>query len=152
MSVCTFIASNKPLPEYRPPRDYPLEINIDEGRVHDGGTDDNFSLLPFEDVRSYSHKAYAVRLEWNYYTEGRGERLLEYIRSALAAEDTIELWHVWLGGHYEYKESPVVGRRSIALAELSAKDIYELDSGEIWIRPDRRYPERPSFYCLTVRR
>lgn len=44
MSYCLFIASDSPLPEYRPPVDYPLHIDVNKGTVYDGDADD-----PWED-------------------------------------------------------------------------------------------------------
>lgn len=101
MSVCTFIASNSPLYEVAPQKEYPLIINVDEGTIYDGGTDDNFSLHTFTDVQSYTAKKYGVYLEWNY-TDGRAEKILAYIKNALEYDTTIEIWHVWLMDYYEY--------------------------------------------------
>lgn len=42
MSVCTFIASDSPLYEVAPQKEYPLAINVDENTICDGGADDNF--------------------------------------------------------------------------------------------------------------
>ena len=42
MSLCTFIASDRPLREVAPQKEYPLVVNVDEGTVYDGGADDNF--------------------------------------------------------------------------------------------------------------
>ena len=151
MSVCTFIASDHPLAEVMPPQDYPIHINIDEGTVDDGGADDNFSLRNFAEVGCYSDKQYGVTLEW-HYTEGRARRIAAYIEDALQQTDAIELWHVWLTDYYEYEDSPVIHRQTISAAELTAEDIRELDDAEIFNKPDKRYPERPSFYCLTVTR
>jgi len=78
MSVCTFIASDFPLPQVAPSQEYPLEINIDEGTIYDGGADDNFFLHTFEDVQSYTDKKYGVWLEW-HYTDGRAEKILKYM-------------------------------------------------------------------------
>ena len=36
MSVCTFIASNCPLTEVSPEKEYTLEINLDNGTINDG--------------------------------------------------------------------------------------------------------------------
>ena len=95
MSVCTFIASDKPLSEYSPLRDYPFNINIDTGMVDDGGADDNCCLHQL-DCFDYTDKKYAVGLEWRY-TEGRAAKIVDYIRENLKNADSIELWHVWLG-------------------------------------------------------
>ena len=40
MSVCTFIASNYPLKEVAPEKEYSLEINLDSGTIDDGGAYD----------------------------------------------------------------------------------------------------------------
>lgn len=146
MSVCTFIASDHPLPAVRPERDYPLHINIDTGEIYDGGADDNFFLHPFAEVDAYSKKRYGVWLEWNY-TSGRGERILEYIRAALENDDTVEFWHVWLMGYYEYDERPVMREFSASIDELTPEDIHELDESEIWNNKDKN---RPSFYRLVI--
>lgn len=50
MSVCTFIASNCPLAEVAPEKEYPIAINLDNGTFDDGGADDNYFFLPFRDV------------------------------------------------------------------------------------------------------
>jgi len=44
LSICTFIASDSPLCEAAPQKEYPLAICVDEGRVYDGGADDNAYL------------------------------------------------------------------------------------------------------------
>ena len=51
MSVCTFIASDFPLTEVAPVQDYPLEINLDNGTIYDGGADDNYFLHFFKMFR-----------------------------------------------------------------------------------------------------
>lgn len=67
-----------PLPEY----DY-LAINVDDGTIDDGGADDNFALRTYPDSFLYTDKAFAVCLDWAYYTEGRARQLIDYIGSAL---------------------------------------------------------------------
>ena len=44
MSVCKFIAADIPLPEVKPPKEYPVHIDIDKGIIEDGGADDNKQL------------------------------------------------------------------------------------------------------------
>ncbi len=149
MSVCTFIASDIPLEEIAPSKDYPLEIDIDSGTIYDAGADDNYFLHTFKDAEDYTDKKYAVCLEW-YYTDGRAKRIIEYIKSALHKTDSIELWHVWLMDYYEFEDRPVIHRRTISVSELSAQHIRDIDSAEIWNRSDKMYPDRPSFYCLTI--
>lgn len=149
MSVCTFIASECPLPEVAPTQEYPCEINIDTGTIYDGGADDNYFLISFPDVSDYTNKKYGVYLEWNY-TDGRAEQILKYIREALDKTEEIELWHVWLGGYYEYEDSPVIHKRTLTIEEMTVREIYELDNADIWNHPDKNIPSRPSFYRLII--
>ena len=110
MSVCTFIASNSPLMEFKPSQNYPLEINIDKGKINDGGANDNYFLHKFNDVENYTEKKYGVWIEWDY-TDGRANQILEYIKNALNHTDSIELWRVWLMYCYDYEEMPVIQKK-----------------------------------------
>lgn len=95
MSACIFFASDAPLPGVFPPPEYDyLAINVDDGTIDDGGADDNFSLRTYPDSFLYTDKAFAVCLDWAYYTEGRARRLIDYIGSALKSAPCVELWHV----------------------------------------------------------
>ena len=151
MSVCTFIVSDHPLPIHKPSEDHPLEINLDLGTVYDGDADDNFFLHTFKDVQSYSHKKHGVWLEWRY-TDGRAKQILKYIKDALQYTDFVELWHVWLTDYYEYEDSPVIHSQTIPISELTESHIKELDNAEIWNVSDKTYPNRPSFYRMTIKR
>lgn len=151
MSVCTFIAADVPLQEVAPSKEYPIHIDIDNGIIDDGGADDNFYLRRFPDVQDYTDKKYGVSLEWNY-TDGRAEQILDYMRDAIEKAESIEFWHVWLMDYYEYEESPVFKKRTTSIGELTIRDIYELDSAEIWNGSDKQLPSRPSFYCLKITR
>ena len=110
MSVCKFIASDASLSEVAPRKDYPLEINIDNGTIYDGGADDNYFLLSFGAVSDYTNKKHAVYLEWNY-TDGRAEQILEYIKENLKKTEEIELWHVWLMDYYEFEDRPFIHKK-----------------------------------------
>lgn len=80
MSACIFFASDAPLPEVFPPPEYDyLAINVDDGTIDDGGADDNFALRTYPDSFLYTDKAFAVCLDWAYYTEGRARQLIDYI-------------------------------------------------------------------------
>lgn len=48
----------------------------------------------------------------------------------------------------DYREEIVV----ISIDELTTEHIKEIDNAVIWNSPDKRYPERASFYCLTITR
>lgn len=150
MSTCRFIASDMPLKEFAPSQDYPLEINIDNGTIYDGGADDNYFLNAFLSVEDYTDKKYGVCLEWNY-SDGRAKQIIEYIKNALRKSDSIEFWHVWLD-YYEFEDRPFIHKQSVSIDELTVEHIKEIDSAVIWNTPDKMYPERPSFYCLTIKR
>ena len=149
MSVCTFLAADVALQEVAPTKEYPLQIDIDNGKIYDGDADDNFFLNIFEDVQSYTDKKYGVCLEWAYYTDGRAEQILEYIKDVLQSTDSVEIWHVWLMDYYEYDERPVIRKNTMSINELTINEIKELDKAEIWNNQDSN---RPSFYCLKVTR
>ena len=151
MSVCKFIASDLPLPEFSPPQDYPFEIDLDNGTTYDGGADDNYFLFPFLSVGDYTDKKHGVYLEWDY-TDGRAKQIIEYIKTALQKTDIVEFWHVWLTDYYELEDRPFIHKKTISVDELTAEHIKEIDSAVIWNTPDKMYPERPSFYCLTIKR
>lgn len=65
---------------------------------------------------------------------------------------SIELWHVWLMDYYEFEDRPVIHRQTVSIDELTTKHIKEIDDAEIWNTPDKMYPNRPSFYCLEIKR
>ena len=143
MSVCTFIAANCPLPDVRPSKEYDVHIDIDTGVIDDGGADDNFYLFQFLDVRHYTDKQNAVKLEWYVYTEGRGQRIIDYITAALEQTETVEIWHVWLSDYDPSK----MKRKSIKVGELTPEDIHEIDEAVIWTD---KYSDTPTWYCLEV--
>ncbi len=151
MSICRFIASDLPLPEFAPSQDYPIEINVDNGTIYDGGADDNYFLNTFLSVGDYTNKKYGVYLEWDY-TDGRAKQIIEYIKAALQNTDAVEFWHVWLMDYYEFEERPFIHRKTIFIDELTTENIKDINDANVWNKPDKMYPDRPSFYCLTITR
>ena len=151
MSVCTFIAADIPLQEVAPSKEYPIHIDIDKGTIDDGGADDNYYLFSFRDVQDYTDKKYGVYLEWNY-TDGRAEQILDYMRNVLKEVEQIEFWKVWLMDYYEYEDSPVIHKRMISIEEMTIRDMKEIDNADIWNKPDKYLPSRPSFYRLIITR
>ncbi len=149
MSACRIIASDIPLTEFAPSQDYPLEINIDKGTMYDGGADDNYFLNTFANVQDYTEKKHGVSLEWQY-TDGRAKQIIEYIKTALLKTDCVEFWLVWLMDYYEFGDRPFIHKETISVNKLNIEHIKKIDSAEIWNTPDKMYPSRPSFYCLTV--
>ena len=133
MSACIFFASDAPLPEVFPPPEYDyLAINVDDGTIGDGGADDNFALRTYPDSFLYTDKAFAVCLDWAYYTEGRARQLIDYIGSA-----------------YLFDERPVVHRAAVRFDEFVVDDLRELGETDLW---NNKETNRLSFYCLTVTR
>lgn len=151
MSACKFIASDMHLVEFAPSRKYPLHIDLSNGTLDDGGADDNYFLISFENVARYTNRKYGVYLEWNY-TEGRAKKIIEYIKAALQETEVIEFWNVWLIDYYELEDRPFIHRKTIAIGELTVEHIKEMDNAIIWNTSDKMYPDRPSFYCLTITR
>ena len=149
MSVCTFIASDYPLRTHVPSRDYPLEINIDDGIIFDGDADDNFFLNPFLCAGDYCGREFCVSLEWNY-SDGRANQIIAYIKSVLLHTESIEIWHVWLEDYFEFEDRPFIHRKTISMKELTTAHIRDIHTAAIWNTPDKIYPNRPSFYCLTI--
>ena len=147
MSNCIFIASDSPLPEVKPSQDYPLHINVDTGTICDGGADDKYSLLTFDEVDLYCKKRYGVYLELPRFTEGRARQIMDYIRAALIQADCVEIWNVWLLGYWEYDDRPYIRKSTIHMEELTVDDIKEIIHAENWNNKDQN---RPSFYCLEV--
>jgi ATP sulfurylase len=43
-------------------------------------------------------------------------------------------------------------RQTISIDELTVKHIEEIDRSDVWNTPDKTHPNRPSFYCLEIRR
>ena len=151
MSVCTFIAADIPLQEVGPSKEYPIHIDIDKGTIDDGGADDNYYLFSFRDVQDYTDKKYGVYLEWNY-TDGRAEQILDYMRTVLKEVEQVEFWKVWLMDYYEYEDSPVIHKRMISIEEMTIQDMKEIENADIWNKPDKYLPNRPSFYRLIITR
>ena len=136
MSACIFIASDMPLVEYKPSQNYPIHINLDNGTIEDGGADDNYFLTFFESVEDY--------------TDGRAKQLIKYIKDGLNETSKIEIWHVWLMDYYELEDRPFVHKKTVHISELTTEHIKEIHNATIWNTPDKMFPKRPSFYCLTI--
>lgn len=93
----------------------------------------------------------SVCLEWNY-TDGRAKHIIENMKTTLQKSSDVESWKVWLMDYYEYEDRPFVHRKTIAISELTTEHIKEIEDAVIWNTPDKMYPQRPSFYCLTITR
>ncbi len=147
MSKCVFIAADCPLTEVRPSQNYPHHINVDTGVMYDSGADDDYFLLPFNEVDIYCKKKYGVSLELDRYTEGRAKQIIDYIKAALLHTDSVKLWNVCLIGYWEFEDRPHIHKRTIRIDELTVNDIKEINEAENWKNKDKN---RPSFYCMEI--
>ena len=108
--------------------DREVEFDIDTGEITDGGFDDDFSLFIADGMDDiYTEKKFTVALEWNYFTEGRAERVIEYIRENLRHTDEVEMWHIWMG----IGEKPIVRSKNIESSLLKPDDIRELMESDL---------------------
>ncbi len=128
MSVCTFLATNVPLPEVLPKSD----------------EDDSFFLFPFDEAGLYTNQKHALLPEWNC-TEEQSHRLIQYLREALRSAETVELWHVWLVDGWDYEDRPVFRHASLAIDDLLPEHLRELDDKEVLERAGRS-----TAYCLSI--
>lgn len=123
MSSLIYLASDAPLPEKHFPDNMEMCFYTDTGVLDDGGTDDCFELIPcmeYQDV--YTEKKYAVALGWNYYTEGRAAKLIDFIRENLLHTDEVEIWYIWMGSG----EKPIIRSKTILIDTLIPNDIHRL--------------------------
>ena len=102
MSFCTYMASDKPLPEsaYL----WPLSR---------GG----------EDI--YTEKAYIAQIVPDL-DDLSG--VLSYIQNHLKAAEELEVWHIWQGVESE----PVIRSQTITAGELTVEHIMELQSRDVF--------------------
>lgn len=128
--------------------DFEINIDTDTGSIFDGDADDNFALLQFRETRDYCHKPYGVYLEWNYFTEGRGRRIIEYIKKLTIQTNCVEIWSVWLGA-----ENPKIITNVIKNDDLKTchiKEFIDLDNfdSNILLKEDEYCKE--IYYCLKI--
>lgn len=50
------------------------------------------------------------------------------------------------------RTDPKIHKPSISINEMTIQDIKEIDNAEIWNKPDKQLPSRPSFYRLIITR
>ena len=101
MSLCTYMASNKPLPE----SDYLWPLSR-------GG----------EDI--YTEKANVAQIVPDL-DDLSG--VLSYIQNHMKAAEELELWHIWQGVESE----PVIRSQTVPVMEFTADYILELQSRDV---------------------
>ena len=133
MSCCTFLASNRPLPR------------VERQSGEDVG------LFPMQIVPLPCEMMCAAEVEAEM-TEEAAEQLLERIREALGSAETVELWRVWLMDYYEFEDRPYQHTFIRRFCDLTPEEVRAVADAEVWNKPDKDYPERPSFYRLIITR
>ena len=147
MSYCTFIAADCDLPEKAWPEESPLDIHVDTGTIYDGDADDNYALSALcNDCIRFTERKSAVELCWNYYTDGRAQQIIDYIKTALFSCEAVEIWRVWLALPSEGL-CPSVKEHIVPVDQLAPKDIALIDHADPF---DGEYNKYPVFYCLRV--
>ncbi|MBE6540864.1 MAG: hypothetical protein E7672_00230 [Ruminococcaceae bacterium] len=108
--------------------DRDIEFDLERGKIIDGGFDDDFSLFSADGMDDvYTEKKYTVELQWNCFTEGRAERVIEYIRENLRHTDEVEMWHIWMG----IGEMPIVRSKTVGISQLKPDDIRVLMESDL---------------------
>ena len=102
MSFCTYIASDKPLPE----SDYLWPLSRGS-----------------EDI--YTEKAYVAQIVPDLYDLSG---VLSYIQNHMKTAEEMELWHIWQGVESE----PVIRSQTIPVRELTVEHILELQSRDVF--------------------
>lgn len=106
-----------------------------------GKLDDDFAIYTLDPSMDdvYTEKKYRAALEWDY-TEGRAQKVMQYIREHLKHTEELELWHVWVG----LEAVPRIRRCPVSLDELVSDDLKELSDLEVWKEP-------VTHYCLVIK-
>ena len=126
--------------------DREVVFNIDTGEIDDGALDDDFALLSAEGCDSiYTEKEYAVYLEWNYYTEGRAQRIIDYIKQILRHTDEVEIWRIWMGTH----EHPLIRTTTRSITQLTPQDIQRMEDIPLFSEIEEQYG-LPVQYRLVI--
>ena len=102
MSICTYMASDKPLPE-----------SDDLWPLSRGG----------EDI--YTEKVYVAQIvpDLNDLTG-----VLSYIQNHLKTAEELELWHIWQGVESE----PVIRSQTVPVEEFTAEHIQQLQNRDVF--------------------
>ena len=134
MSVCTFFASDLLLPR------------VDR---REGG---EFGIFPLRLAPAPCERPFAAELEAPELSIESAERILFYIQNLLKSAESVELWRVWLMDYWEFEDRPYMHTSVCRFRDLTEEQIIALDRAEVWNKPDKNNPERPSFYRLIVTR
>lgn len=102
MSICTYLASDKPL------KDAPILWPLSHGA---------------SDI--YTEKPYVAQVEPELSDL---TSLLLYIDDHMKEAEELEIWHIWQGIEFD----PVVRSKEISVSELTVKDILSLTSSDVF--------------------
>ncbi len=119
------------------------EILIDtaSGTTDDGGLDDDFAIPKLNDTTDiYTVKKHHVYLEW-ICTEGRAEKVIEYVKNQLEHTDEIEIWHIWMGN----EARSCIERRRLSMDDFTPAELMHLADLNVFSEPITQH-------CLIIRR
>ncbi len=125
------------------------ELILDRDKPFDGDDDDNFGLFPLDFPFEPCDKPYGVIIEWNYFTENRAKRIIEYIKELMTRTTVVEVWHVWSSNN----TTPIIKTTTICLDDLNPEHIRSLESSDHFdqkIISTHYDPTATICYCLKV--
>ena len=144
MSVLMILTADVPLKEVPPPPELMIVLDIGKQAAEYRNAGIGFAVFETDRVLELqTEKQYFFNVD--SYGPGHEENLAAYLREQLEEAGEIELWHVWLDGGFDHR----VRRVEIAADELTAEDIRELESLEVWQRDP--VTDAATDYCYLLR-
>lgn len=123
-------------------------MEINEDGVFDGNSDDNFSLHTLDNTFDFCEKSHCLSIEWNYFTNGRALKIIDYVLELLLETDMVEIWNIWLD-----VEFPKIITTSININNLEVSHIENLLNSDLFdekILSRYDQPYTGIFYCLKI--
>lgn len=155
MSIFSFIASDRPIPEVENPYFQAFSVNeafekgiqVPEVLLKKADLDRNekvifildseehleeieiFAVRSSHEAERYTKKAYISEIQWRY-TKERGKQLKEYIHKLLEDTNEVELWRTW----YDDQAEPIIYR--LYESELRLQHIEKVFKDKGFERPE----------------
>lgn len=155
MSIFSFIASDRPIPEIENPYIQIFSVNealekgikVPEVLLEKADLDRNkkiilicdseehmdeleiFDARASHEAERYTKKTYISKIQWRY-TKERGKQLKEYIHQLLEDTNEVELWRIW----YDDQAEPIIYR--INESEFRLRHIEKVFKDKGFERPE----------------
>lgn len=155
MSILSFIASDRPIPEVENPYIQTFSVNealeksieVPKVLLEKVDLDRNkkvilicdskehmdeleiFDVKSYHEAERYTKKTYISEIQWRY-TKERGKQLKEYIHQLLEDTNEVELWRTW----YDDQAEPIIYR--LHESELRLKHIEKVFKDKGFERPE----------------